>query len=289
VFSDLCAAYLDDVAGVVPPEVVGRSWIGQSSPAQSGAKLAEALDLATNLAVTTAELHRALASQTEEPDLQPESFTSLYQRSLYQSLRATVRQELAAIRRLVNGFPEETKTALAALLSAERRLLQQLDPIRRSTLTGQRTRIHGDYRLDEVRLVDGSFFVLDFTGDHTQPMDVRRLKASPLRDVAEMLRSFDYVSVAAAWPRGDQAAMAHAAAWHRTIGEAYVAAYLHASEGAPALPSSLEGVDALLRAYELTKGLREIHWEMRNRHDWLPIALAGAMRSIQDSPRVEGK
>jgi maltose alpha-D-glucosyltransferase/alpha-amylase len=292
VFSELCAAYLEGLVGSEPPpEPAHAGWtVGPAvaPPQPESPALLEALDHIANLAVTTSELHRALASHTEEPDLRPERFSSLYQRSLYQSLRATVRQELAAIRRMAGGVPDEQRTALFEVLGAERAMLDQLDPIRRTTISGQRTRIHGDFRLDEIRLVDGAFHVLDFTGDHTQPMSVRRLKASPLRDVAEMLRSLDYVSVAASQSRPDRVAMGFAAWWYRAIGQGFVDAYLRASEGAPALPASKAGFDALLRAYELTKALREVHWELINRQDWLPVALAGVRRQIGWPPATSG-
>lgn len=284
VFSDLCGAYLDGVAGVEPPpEPTHGGWTTDSavSPADpDNTDLLAALDHVSNLAVMTAELHHALASHTEEPDLRPERFSSLYQRSLYQSLRATVRQELAAMRRLASGVGPEMRQTLEEILSAERAVLDQLDPVRRLPINGQRTRIHGDFRLDEIRLANGAFHVLDFTGDHTQPMNVRRLKASPLRDVAEMLRSLDYVSVATALRRENETALNHAGWWYRTVGETFVSAYLGASEGAPAIPTSEEGIDALLGAYELTKALREVHWELVNRQDWLPVALAGVRRQI---------
>jgi maltose alpha-D-glucosyltransferase/alpha-amylase len=289
-FHDLCRRFLDDVVnGEPPPEITHAGWSAGADlryPRPRSEELAPALASVSDLAATTADLHRALASQTEEPDLRPVSFSPLYQRSLYQSLRATTRQELAAIRRLLPSAPAELADPLNEVLSAERAMLAQLEPVRRLTLTGQRTRIHGDFRLDEVLLVDGDFFVPDFSGDHAQAMSERRLKSSPLRDVAEMLRSLDYVSLAAARAHGADNAYAHAGWWYRSIGEAYVAAYLDAAAGFPALPSTNEGIDALLGAYELTKALREVQWEIVNRPDWIPIALAGLRRQVGWFPTV---
>jgi maltose alpha-D-glucosyltransferase/alpha-amylase len=284
IFADLCEQYLSDAQAAPPPTpTTALGWATSTTtlapnPAQA---LETALGYATVLGVTTAEFHHALASHSEEPDLRPEAFTALYQRSLYQSLRAQVRQEMSAIRRLVGGAPDHVKTELRELLAGERTLLTELKPIREGAIGGQRIRIHGNYRLDELRLIDGDFYVLDLSGDHTTAMSERRLKASPLRDIAEMLRSFDYLSLAAARDHEGAATPDHAGYWYRCVGERFVAVYQEASAGFPALPTSTEDIEALLAGFELTKALREVHWELVNRPDWIPIALPGVLRRIR--------
>ncbi|MBT8215681.1 MAG: maltose alpha-D-glucosyltransferase [Acidimicrobiia bacterium] len=282
-FAGLCRDFLVTTEGEAAPETTHAGWSAAGEiphPYAGGTELAAAIDAANRLALTTAELHAALASQTEEPDLRPVAFNPLYQRSLYQSLRAVVRQELAAIRRLADAAPPELGETLQEMLSAERAILAQLDPIRRLPISGQRTRIHGDFRLDEVLIVGGDFYVPDFSGDHVQAMSERRLKSSPLRDVAEMLRSLDYVSLAAARDVERPGSYGHAGWWYRSVGTAYVGAYLEAGAGSPALPATPEGIDAVLGAYELTKALREVHWELMHRPDFVVIALAGLRRQV---------
>jgi maltose alpha-D-glucosyltransferase/alpha-amylase len=282
-FRDLCTDYLDAVGGTTPEEPPAASgWaVSQLPPLENPAPaLRIALDHATALGETTADLHQALATYTEEPDVRPDQFSLLYQRSLYQSMRASIRQELAAIRRLTADSPQEIQQDLHRLLASEGSMLAQIDHIRRVPVSGQRTRIHGNYRLDEMRLIDGEFYVLDLSGDHTRPMSERRLKQSPLRDVAEMLRSLDYASLIAARDHDGEAALRHAAYWHRRVGEEFVTTYLEASAGSAALPTQLDAVDALLAAFGLTKVLREVHWELINRPDWISIALRGALRWV---------
>ncbi len=135
----------------------------------------------------TAEFHQALAANSEEPDLRPEPFTELYQHSLYQSLRASVRQRLAQLRRLFDRVPEDLQSDFRALIDGEQSMLAGLEYIRRNQISGQRTRVHGSYRLDELRLIEGDFYVLDLSGDHTRPMSERRLQPPPLRGVAALL------------------------------------------------------------------------------------------------------
>ncbi|MDJ0953757.1 MAG: maltose alpha-D-glucosyltransferase [Acidimicrobiia bacterium] len=282
-FRDLCVTYLADVGPQETADAVATgSWLvdDEPSPLPEHPALRTAIGHAAALGAMTAEFHQALATYTEEPDLQPVPVTLLYQRSLYQSLRAGVRQELGAIRRLAAQAPEETQDQLNELLAGEKAMLDRIADIRRTAPGGQRIRIHGNYRLDEIRLVDGEFYVLDLSGDHTRPMSERRLKAPPLRDVAEMLRSLDYVALKAAQTTGGEQALARAEHWYRLLGERFVASYLEASAGSPALPSEPEGVDALLAAFELTKALREVHWELLHRPQWIPIAIHGAVRLI---------
>ncbi|MCP4968195.1 MAG: maltose alpha-D-glucosyltransferase [bacterium] len=283
VFRDLCTSYLDDVAGTVPAPVdTNATWTQrQDLPGAGSSALQSAAAHAIALGATTADLHLAFSTYTEEPDLRPDPANLLYQRSLYQSMRAGVRQELSAIRRLYGNAPPNLQPELDELLAGESKMLKLINRVRQIPPSGQRTRIHGNYRLDELRMIEGAFFVLDLSGDHTRPMSERRLKALPIRDVAEMLRSLDYVSLDAARNHEADQSIEHAAVWYSTLGGQFVSSYLAASSGSPALPVEPAEIDVLLNAFELTKALREVHWELLNRIEWLDIALHGAIRKIR--------
>jgi maltose alpha-D-glucosyltransferase/alpha-amylase len=283
-FRDLCLSYLTEVEDAqVPPEVPVGLWLDGRTRTPKDNQ--EALDItmmyATQLGLTTAEFHQALATQTEEPELRPEPVTTLYQRSLYQSLRAGLKQDLNSIRGRVEHAPEEMRDDLSSLAAAESAMLSVVNQVRRVPATGRRTRIHGNYRLDELRLVDGEFYVLDLSGDHTRPISERRLKAPPLKDVAEIIRSFHYASLDAARSSGRDNAVGHAERWYRMLGEQFVGSYVEAATGSPVLPTEDEGINALLDAFELSKALREVEWELVHRPDWIPIALRGALRLIR--------
>jgi trehalose synthase-fused probable maltokinase len=282
-FRGLCSDYLEETGDTKPrsPEATGPWASGNAADDGNGsAALRIAVGHAAALGFMTAELHLALGTYTEEPDLRPDPVTQLYQRSLYQSLRAGIKQELAAIRRLASRAPAELHADLSDLLSGENSMLATIGRIRELPTFGQRIRIHGNYRLNELRMIDGDFYVMDLSGDHTRPMSERRLKAPPLRDVAEMIRSLGYAAQVAAHRSGMPEATAHAEHWYRLLGERFVSSYLEASAGSPALPTDPESIDALLTSFELTKALREVHWELLNRPDWLPVALHGALRLI---------
>ncbi|HYY89548.1 MAG TPA: hypothetical protein VFA49_12185 [Chloroflexota bacterium] len=139
-----------------------------------------------------------------------------------------------------------------------------------------KTRHHGDYHLGQVlEREDGSFAIIDFEGEPVKPLWLRRERRSPLRDVAGMLRSFDYARNAAL-RLGDASASARvraAARWYASAREAFLEAYLERvgrAEGA-LLPRD---VDAPLAALELEKAAYEVLYELNNRPDWLPIPVA---------------
>ena len=290
-FSGLAGTWLDAVASTeAPPEPPGV--VASASEVPDAALpypdlLEPALELAARLGSTTASLHQALGSFSEDPDLSPDPFTQHYQQSLYQSLRAGVRQELRAIRRLRERAGDDARLALEELIAAERVCLARLGAIRRDRIKGSRIRLHGDYRLEEVHIVQDDFVIEDFSGDHSRPLSERRLRGSPLRDVAQMIRSFDYVALAAALDRSANE-RAWAAWWSRIVDQAFVTRYLAEMEDSPLLPDSAEAIDDLLAAFAMSRSLRELHWELVTRPDWVRIPLAGIRRMLGQTPSFIG-
>ena len=123
-------------------------------------------------------------------------------------------------------------------------------------------RIHGDLHLGQVLAVpDGGWRIVDFEGEPLRPMTERDVPDLPLRDVAGMLRSFDYASAVGGGP--------DAAGWAAECRAAFLAAY-----AAGARTTSAHD-EHLLRALVLDKAVYETVYEARNRPDWLPIPLAG--------------
>ena len=136
----------------------------------------------------------------------------------------------------------------------------------------QLQRVHGDYHLGQVLDVPGrGWVILDFEGEPMRPLAERSEPDLALRDVAGMLRSFDYAASSAA-----QEASTSAAAWARDAREAFLAGYAETSGRHPREDA------ALLAALELDKALYEAVYEVRNRPDWLPIPLQGVLRALGD-------
>ena len=133
-------------------------------------------------------------------------------------------------------------------------------------------RIHGDYHLGQVLLVpDRGWVLLDFEGEPLRPMAERTEPDLPIRDVAGMLRSFDYVAGTIELEGGDAAA---ARAWADATRAAFLDGW------ATALPADLDEHRRLLSALELDKALYECVYEVRNRPAWLPIPERAVLRLL---------
>ena len=146
---------------------------------------------------------------------------------------------------------------------------------------GSSIRIHGDYHLGQVMRTDAGWFVLDFEGEPSRPVEERRRPSSPLRDVAGMLRSIDY---AAAVGRREREASAEddavAAAWEQRNRDAFLAAYLERLAGTPLLPADSHATEMLLTLFELDKAVYEVAYEQAHRPDWVRIPLDAVGRLI---------
>ncbi|HEY3900044.1 MAG TPA: maltose alpha-D-glucosyltransferase [Chthoniobacter sp.] len=231
---------------------------------------------AQRLGELTAEMHRALASVDDLPEFAPEPFSTLYQRSLYQGLRGSAGQVLRQLKRHLPRLPEDARADAAALLGSHSPLLTVFARLLDHRIDTSRIRVHGDFHLAQVLNTGKDFVIIDFEGEPRLTLGERRLKRSALRDVAGMLRSFDYaVAFALRNEREDdlQRLTPWARAWAKTMRDAYLAAYLEHAAGASFLPSSSPDTLLLLEVFQLDKALYEINYELSYRPAWVATPL----------------
>jgi maltose alpha-D-glucosyltransferase/alpha-amylase len=231
---------------------------------------------AERLGQLTAEMHRALASADDSPEFVPEPFSTLYQRALYQGLRGSAGQVLRQLKRHLPRLPEEARADATALLGSHSPLLTVFARLLDHRIDTSRIRIHGDFHLAQVLNTGKDFVIIDFEGEPRLTLGERRLKRSALRDVAGMLRSFDYaVAFALRNERADdiQRLTPWAQAWAKTMRATYLAAYLESAAGASFLPSSMEDTLLLLEVFQLDKALYEINYELSYRPAWVATPL----------------
>jgi predicted trehalose synthase len=124
-------------------------------------------------------------------------------------------------------------------------------------------------------LSDRGWIILDFEGEPARPLPERRLKRSPLRDVAGMLRSFAYAASASEILGG----VAAPEGWEERARTAFLAAYLDAVDR-NLLPPGEEAMHKLLSVFELEKAVYELRYELNNRPDWVGIPVAGIARLL---------
>jgi maltose alpha-D-glucosyltransferase/alpha-amylase len=244
------------------------------------------LEMAGLLGKRTAELHQALASETEDPAFMPEPFTTHYQRSIFQSMQSLARQELQLLKTKLKELPEAARKEAQTILGREKEILERFRRILKTKLTGMRIRIHGDYHLGQVLYTGNDFVIIDFEGEPARPLSERRLKRSAFRDVAGMLRSFHYAAFtgllhhASLRPEDLPLLEPWAELWHRYVGGAFLRAYLDAAADAPFLPKDSEQTELLLNAHLLNKAIYELGYELNNRPEWALVSLKGIRASL---------
>jgi maltose alpha-D-glucosyltransferase/alpha-amylase len=262
-----------------PPPVPAAGLVelaGQDLPAEVADSIGSYIEFARLLGERTGQMHVALAAATDDPAFAPEPFTPLQQRSLYGSLRTLIRQVLAAARRASAGVPELEwiKPGDQATLARVRGLLDGL-------LQGSRIRTHGDYHLGQVLWTGRDLVIIDFEGEPGRPLGQRRLKRSPVQDVAGMLRSFHYAAYAALFREsGRDAAVGGAAEewakhWRTWASVAFLQAYRAAVAPAAIVPTDDFEFARLLDLHLLEKAVYELGYELDNRPDWVVIPARG--------------
>jgi maltose alpha-D-glucosyltransferase/alpha-amylase len=237
------------------------------------------LALVETLATRTAQLHGAFALATGDADFDPEPAGEQDFASWKDRVREEARAAFHLLERRLPELAAPVAEAARALLARGGDVLESVGhcPAPRAPLL--KTRHHGDYHLGQVLLRQNDFVIIDFEGEPTRPVAERRQKHSPLRDVAGMLRSFDYAQWAALRhaaksPADHARLLALAAAWQAEARRAFLAAYAAASRDT-GIYESFGDVAGLLRLFEIEKALYELHYEINNRPDWLHVPLQG--------------
>lgn len=240
------------------------------------------IDEAALLGRRTAELHLALASDAQSAELAPEPFDT---DSLHADCTSLAQQTLA----LVSDRTPEVASQSPRLLELPRTLDKLFSALQRSEFSAQRIRCHGDYHLGQVLFTGSDFVILDFEGEPARSLDERRAKHSPLKDVAGMLRSFDYAVRVAEKAFLSEAPETWANVpmssnlWYCFYCSQFLQAYMNTAGKAPLLPASLDDLAKLLDIYLLEKAIYELKYELNNRPDWVGIPLAAILQIVEST------
>jgi maltose alpha-D-glucosyltransferase/alpha-amylase len=246
------------------------------------------LDDAWLLGQRTGELHCTLASDSEHPQFAPEPISSFYQRSLYQSMRTLAVQTFQSLRK-AQGLPDAARAPAQQVLAAQGDVLGRFQAVTQRPIAATRIRCHGDYHLGQVLYTGKDFVIIDFEGEPARPLSERRLKRSPLRDVAGMLRSFHYAVCAALRdqemrgllePEGAAKLGPWTSLWLQWVSATFLRGYLEVAGEASFVPTSREELQVLLDAHLLEKAVYELGYELNNRPDWVAIPLQGILQVL---------
>ncbi len=226
---------------------------------------------ATQLGRRLAQMHALLAEPSEDGAFAPETASA----EDAQAWGGRIKAQLAVALDLLDGrkgLEGASAAAAARLLERRDRLLQRIDEVARGAEGGLRTRIHGDLHLGQVLVTGGDVTIIDFEGEPAKPLDARRAKDLPIRDVAGVLRSFDYAAAQALSNFSDATDGAEARAlglletFREVSAKRFLAGYWEAG-------GRLD--EHLLDLALLEKAAYEVAYEASNRPGWLATPLHG--------------
>jgi maltose alpha-D-glucosyltransferase/alpha-amylase len=290
--TDELGRFYDQIAGVSPPRLTEPAAYNELAQAEAPKRVQDAmgpyLGTAERLGQRSAEMHLALSSDAQDPAFSPEPFSRDDLKAVSADAVTLASKALQGLERLiakaggtVKDLPPDVAEHAAAVVGAGARLLDRVRSGPALEFVVSKIRIHGDFHLGQVLWAEGDFYILDFEGEPARPLEQRRAKQSPLKDVAGMLRSFSYAAYAglfahaSARPADLSRLEPWARIWQTWATAAFLRGYLQRAEGALFLPGEPSQRDGLLRYFMLEKALYELNYELNNRPDWVRIPLRG--------------
>lgn len=245
------------------------------------------LEMISLLGKRTAEMHCALASSSGNRDFDPEPFSMLYQRSVYQSMRNLAMRVTQLVRSNLKKLPDDARQEATDFISYEQEILSSFQKILHKKITSLKIRFHGDYHLGQVLFTGNDFVIIDFEGEPARPITERRHKRSPIRDLAGMVRSFHYavynallnrisvrhedISILTPWLD----------IWYDAISGIFLNSYLENVGDAVFMPRERAETEMLFETFLLEKAVYEVGYELNNRPGWVIIPIRGIKHILE--------
>jgi maltose alpha-D-glucosyltransferase/alpha-amylase len=261
--------------GMVPPALPAvhpLRLLQHSLPVEVAEHVGTYLESARLLGCRTAELHLALSSGEAGSEFSREPMTPHYLRGVFQSMRSLAMQNLRLLRKQLKSLPPELVPIAEKVVQLEATILQHYRKLIEHNLSAGRIRIHGDLHLGQLLWTGRDVVFLDFEGEVTAPISERRIKRSPLRDVARMLRSFHHAAYAGFYQQVELGVISpenlarfepwlrH---WNVAISRSFVQAYCQQLEKSGILPDDEEQLRIMMLAYLLNQVVEELGHELR--------------------------
>ena len=251
------------------------------------------LESGVRIGQRTAELHVALANVQNNPDFTPEPFSLEYRRSRYESMCRLASQTSSVLKGRLNDLPSDTEQEARLVVNSEAQILDRFRDFFELETSALRIRCHGDYHLGQVLYTGQDFVISDFEGEPARPLGERRMKHTPIMDVAGMLRSFQYAPYAAL-SRQQSTLVAEGDGgrldpwvrfWSGWVSVVFLKAYLAIAGRASFWPGSQEEFQVLFDAHLLEKAVYEIRYELNNRPGWVKIPIRAVLEILETTTR----
>jgi maltose alpha-D-glucosyltransferase/alpha-amylase len=281
-FFERVMARQEDISEIPLPPTLLTMALRADAPDLAGEVIGSYLKVAELLGQRTAEMHIALASDSDDPRFAPEEFSSFYQRSIYQFMRNQTGQVLLLLKKQLKQLPPDLQPAARLVLNYKDQMMGRFKATVDQPITAMRARCHGNYHLEEVLYTGKDFVIIDFEGEPTRSMSERRMKRSPLRDIAGMLQSFYYASrvglqreVENGLIRPENLPLMEqwAQFFYCWVSVIFLKRYFDVAADAAFLPQAQQELQVLLDAFLLEKAVYELGYELNHRPDWLEIPL----------------
>lgn len=219
----------------------------------------------------TGQMHEALNTIIYDAAFSPEHFSDLYQRSLYQSCRNLIKNTLRAVRRHAALFSDGNEAGMTTVVAAENDMLSFLHVLLERRIDAKRIRVHGDYHLSQLNYTGKDFVVINFEGDRDQSPSERKIKASPLVDIASMIWSFYYAvytgfhQYKTTRPEEITFLEPYAKQWWLWVSTVFLREYLKTIRPYNLVPAKKEDLEYLMKLCFLEKLLKELNNFMSSR------------------------
>jgi maltose alpha-D-glucosyltransferase/alpha-amylase len=234
------------------------------------------------LARRLGELHLALARPSKLPAFKPEPIVTSDLARWAAAVRSECDRTLELLARRHADLSEPLAVLASRIAGARGELEARIAGAAKAPAGGLKTRLHGDLHLQQVLLARDDFLIIDFEGEPQRTLEERHAKHCALRDLAGMLRSFDYARQTALHQTVQGAAELErftpiARRWESALREAFVRTYrdVAVAGGLYASATAFDAARPLLDLFELEKAFYELRYELDNRPDWVGVPLAG--------------
>lgn len=238
------------------------------------------------LATRTAQMHLSLVNLSKNGDtsFEPELYSLHYQRSLYSSFKSLVRTVISALKDVMPNLDASQKTLAEQVIGVEKKILSDFNRIYVHKFEASKIRIHGNFHLEQVMMVGDDLMIDDFDGTYDRAFSERKLRKSPLVDVATMLRSIHYAASSVEKQHNDYAALTELLpVWYESVCSFFLQAYrqaIHTANIPEFIPDSTEDFSIMVEVFMLERALKELQYELNYRPDNLTIALKGILSLV---------
>ncbi len=242
----------------------------------------------SDLGQMLANFHGLMHKQEAE-HFTTEALSLHYQRSVYAGLKSEVRATLDLLKQHLPLLNTDATGTAEAVLAQEDHIHTKLKRIYRHKIEADKIRIHGDFTLEQVEIIGENFAVLNFDGDPGRPFSQRRLRRSPAKDLANLMRSISYASslvLESLAPDLDDDTTDQLEIWLRSASDhlttGLLSAYRQVAAGSRLLPADEEDLNVLLDTFQIEKALQELRYDLNYRIEQVQIPLRGLLELLEE-------